>query len=223
MNPSTRTVALLMALGAVAAGCGDDTKSIPAGADGKVILEDALEDNRNGWIDNPAAPFRAGQWEWNDIPQGGPEFAPDALEGKNPDAVSVGVSVTMRDGDAFRAVACRYKAGPDSFVQGYELGIDGRRALIRKVKEGFPPRVLARSDLEIANGRKVQITGRCIPDGKPLVLALLIDGKVVATARDSEPLPSGDISGLTATPNPGSEDTADLSWDDFVVREASLR
>ena len=222
MNLAIRKVALLAALGVVAIGCGDDTESIPAGADGKVVFEDTLDDNSNGWLDHPGAPFRNGEWEWNDMPAGGPELTPDALTGKSPEAVSVSASVTMREGSAFRAVACRYKPGADRFVHGYELGIDGRRGLIRKVQEGFPPKVLARSDLAVANGRKVRITGRCIPDGKPLNLTLVIDGKIVTQARDEDPFPRGD-SGLRANPQPGNEGTADLSWDDFAVREARLR
>jgi len=50
----------------------------------------------------------------------------------------------------------------------------------------------------------------------------VVDGKIVTQARDEDPSPSGD-SGLGATPGPGSAGTADLSWDDFVVREARLR
>ena len=222
MNLTIRTFAILTAFGVAAVGCGDDTEPIPAGADGKVVFEDTLDDNDNGWFDHPAAPFRNGQWEWNDIPSGGPAFAPEALHGKSPEAVSVSASVTMREGKAFRAVGCRYKSGADGFVQGYELGIDGRRGLIRKVQEGFPPKVLVRRDLAVPNGRKVRITGRCIPDGEPLALTLVVDGKIVTQARDEDPYPRGD-SGLGATPGPGSDGTADLSWDDFVVREARLR
>ena len=72
-------------------GAGTTPRAVPAGADGKVVFRDALDDNRNGWFDHPAAPFRNGRWEWNDIPEGGPEFGPDALFGKEPDAVSVSV------------------------------------------------------------------------------------------------------------------------------------
>jgi hypothetical protein len=223
MNLSIRAIAISTAVAAAAAGCGDGARSLPAGVDGKVVFQDALDDNRNGWLDHPLAPFRNGEWEWNDIPGAGPKIGPDALHGKEPDAVSVSASVTMREGHAFRAVGCRFKDGPDGFAQGYELGIDGRRGLVRKFKQGSPVRVLARHDAAVADGREVQITGRCIPDGRALVLSLLVEGKVVVQVRDDEPFPRGDLSALTATPQPGSAGIADLSWDDFVVREARLR
>lgn len=219
MKPSTTALAIVTALTGVAPGCGSGAENLPAGADGRVVLRDALDDNRNGWIDHPAAPFRNGEWEWNDIPVDGPEVGPNTLLGKEPEAVSVNVSVTMRQGNAFRAVTCRYESRDDRFVHGYELGIDGRRALIRKAKEGAPVRVLARHDIAVANSRKVRITGRCIPDGKALVLSLLVDGKVVTQARDDDPFPTGGTSGLAANPQPDSAGSADLAWDDFVVRE----
>ncbi|HET7047449.1 MAG TPA: hypothetical protein VFI54_04190 [Solirubrobacteraceae bacterium] len=215
-------IVLVAGLCALAAGCGSGSKSIPTGTDGAVVFRDSLADNHNGWIDIPQDPHRNGRWDWNDVPRNSVEMAdPDALHhAKLPAAVSVGVNVEMRHGAALRVISC-HEYGTPSTVEGtYELGIDGRRALIRELKLNNPPRVLAAQPLPVANGRRARLVARCVPDGDAVALSLLVDGKVVAQARAAHPLPAG-IVGLHAVARPDSAGPADLTWDDFIVRNAA--
>jgi hypothetical protein len=223
MSRSTGAIKHFVMAGAcvAAVGCGGGSDGIPAGVDGKVLFRDSLADNSNGWIDVEQTPHRDGRWEWNEIPGDGARTAPDSfLAAKVPAAVSVGVNVEMRDGAALRGLFCR-EHGNDQDLQGtYELGIDGRRALIREQKRNNPPRVLAANDVVIPNGKRVNLTARCIPDGKGLALTLLVDGKQVAQARDDDPPARGDV-GLFAIARPDSPGPANLTWDTFVVREGA--
>jgi hypothetical protein len=212
---------LVAGLCVLATGCGGGSKSIPTGTDGAVIFRDSLADNHNGWLDLRVMPHRNGRWDWNDLPHGIVMAAPDAfMHMKLPAAVSVAVNVEMRHGAALRVISCHEYGTPRTVEGTYELGIDGRRALIRELKLNNPPRVLAAKSLPVANGRRVRLVARCIPDGDAVALTLLVDGKVVAQARAAHPLPAG-IVGLHAVARPDSAGPADLTWDDFVVRNAT--
>jgi hypothetical protein len=215
-------IALIAGLCAVAAGCGGGSKSIPTGTDGAVLFSDSLADNHNGWIDVPQTPHRNGRWDWNDVPSNSAVMAaPDALvHVKLPAGVSVAVNVEMRHGAALRVISCHEYGTASTFQGAYELGIDGRRALIRELKLNNPPLVLAAKTLPVSNGRRTHLVARCIPDGGAVALTLLVDGKVVAQARAKHPLPNG-VVGLHAFARPDSHGPADLTWDDFVVRRAS--
>ena len=73
----------------------------------------------------------------------------------------------------------------------YELGVDARQAIIRRMARGAPPKVLACSRLSIPSGRRVRLAAHCVPDAKGnLVLALTVDGKPVVSAVDVKPLPA---------------------------------
>jgi hypothetical protein len=215
-------IALITGLCTLAASCGGSSKSIPAGADGPVVFRDSLADNHNGWIDVPQTPHRGGRWDWNDVPGNAAVMAaPDALgRMKLPAAVSVAVNVEMRRGAALRVISCHEYGTAQTFPGAYELGIDGRRALIRELKLNNPPRVLAAKTLPVPNGRRTHLVARCIPDGGAVALTLLVDGKVVVQARAKHPLPNG-VVGLHAFARPDSKGPADLTWDDFVVRRAT--
>jgi hypothetical protein len=205
----------------IAAGCGGGSKAIPPGSDGTVVFTDSLADNHNGWIDVPQTPHRNGRWDWNDVPRNGGMASPDALPAARiPAGVSVAVGVEMRDGAALRVVSCHEFGPANEFGGAYELGIDGRRALIRENTEHNPPLVLAVKNLPEPNGRHVVLEGRCVPDGKAVALTLLVNGKVIVQARSTNPLPQG-VVGLHAFSRPDSPGPADLTWDHFVVRRAS--
>jgi hypothetical protein len=215
-------IVLVAGLCALAAGCGSGSESIPTGTDGAVIFRDSLADNQNGWIDVAQTPHRNGRWDWNDVPRDTIVMAsPDTFKHiKLPSAVSVGVNVEMRHGAALRVISCHEYGTPSTVEGAYELGIDGRRALIREIKLNNPPRVLAAKSLPVANGRRTRLVARCIPDGNAVALTLLVDGTVVAQARAAHALPAG-IVGLHAVARPDSPGKADLTWDDFVVRRAT--
>jgi hypothetical protein len=90
-----------------------------------------------------------------------------------------------------------------------------------------PPRVLKAVDAPVENGRTVRITGQCVPDGKKLVLALALDGREVVRATDGKPLPAERAGahgtfGVHAYRRPDSDGPADMTWDAFTVRTASL-
>ena len=214
-----------LALAGSAAACGGSGKqggTIPQGVDGTVIFRDALDDNRNGWLHVPQTPFRSGVYVWNDVPQ---KFdvssAPDTLIGKRlPSGVSVSVGVEQRQGAALRMIACR-ESGEDgtSHHVAYQLGVDGRQALIRLWHEhGQPPQVLAHKPLAVANGRAVTLNARCLEEGDGAVaLTLRVDGRTTVQATDDHPLPDGDVA-LHAIARADTDRPPSLAWDDFVLR-----
>jgi hypothetical protein len=214
-----------LALAGSAAACGDDGKksaAVPQGVDGQVIFRDALDNNRNGWLQVPQTPFRGGVYIWNDMPQQlDVASAPDTLRGKQlPPGVSVKVRVEQRQGAALRMIACR-ESGEDgtSHHVAYELGVDGRQALIRRWHEhGQPPQVLAHKPLSVANGNAVTLNARCLTlaDGK-VALTLRVDGKTAVQATDDHPLPDGGIA-LHAIARADTDQAPTLAWDDFGLR-----
>jgi hypothetical protein len=219
----TATLAMLALAGT--AGCGDDdggSDPVPQAVEGDVIFRDALDDNRNGWLEVPQTPFRGGVYVWNEVPSGNVASAPDKLSGKSlPPGVAVSATVEQREGAALRMVACR-ENGEDGtrHHSAYQLGIDGRQALIRLWYEaGQPPKVLARETLDQPNDTPVTITGRCMPAGDGAVaLSLLVDGEVAVETTHDEPLPNGEV-GLHAGARADTDAPPSLAWDDFVVRE----
>ena len=73
---------------------------------------------------------------------------PDALLAKPiPAGLAISVAVEVRDGDALRVLVCREQGPRDELpTDWYELGVDGRQALIRRMAATAPPKVLARKD-----------------------------------------------------------------------------
>jgi hypothetical protein len=220
LNGRSRGALAALAVAGLAGCGGGNHKAIPQGVDGAVIFRDALDDNHNGWLDAPQAPFRGGVWVWNDVPPANVSAAPDALRAKPlPAGVAVTVRVNQRRGAALRMVSCR-ESGANRTHQhaAYQLGIDGRQALIRLWREvGEPPQVLARKPLAIANGRTVTLNGRCVPQGSGIALTLLVDGKVAAQSSQDKALANGDV-GLHATARADTTVPPSLTWDDFAVR-----
>ena len=135
----------------------------------------------------------------------------------------------MDQGAALRAIDCRELGPQDQPAQDwYELGIDGRQALIRRMASGAAPKVLARGTLSTPNGRRVRLTGQCVPDADGgLVLALKVEGRQVLRTRDAKPLPAA-RGGVDGTPalrvyaRPDSPGPASLAWSDFEVRSATV-
>jgi hypothetical protein len=206
--------------------CGSDKQHtvIPQGVGGRVIFSDPLDKNRNGWLEVPQTPFRGGVYVWNDVPQGTVASAPDKLAGKPlPSSVEVGARVEQRQGAALRMVACR-ESGQDGTPKhaAYQLGVDGRQALIRLWHEiGQPPRILARKPLTLPNGRVVALDARCLEESSGAVaLTLRIDGKTAVQAADNKPLPNGGVA-LDATARGDTSRPPTLAWDHFVVRSLS--
>lgn len=223
----TTTLATTAALAGVTTGCGGGKESaaIPQGVEGRVIFSDSLDDNHNGWLEVKQTPFRDGEYVWNGLPPDVvAESAPDALAGKRlPSGVEVRVGVEQREGAALRMVACR-----ESGEQGtgdhaaYQLGVDGRQALIRLWHEaGSPPKVLARRPLALPNGKAVALEARCLEqsDGS-LALTLRVDGKSVLQATEDKPLPNGGVT-IAATARADTDTKPTLAWNEFVVRSLS--
>jgi hypothetical protein len=218
------------------AGCGggggDDAGKRQAVQLGGVLYRDALADNDGGWlVVDKKAFFDGGHYEWRDLPTDATASAAadDLLAMDIPQGVAVSAAVEMREGAALRAVACR-ELGPrdDQAHEWYDLGIDGRQALIRRGSLTAPPKVLARTKASVPNGRRVRLTGVCVPDRDGgLVLVLRVDGREVARARDPKPLPAA-RDGLVATPSiratrrPDSPGRASLVWSDFELRSATV-
>jgi hypothetical protein len=213
-----------LALAGTLAACGSDGKksdAVPQGVDGRVIFRDALDNNDNGWLQVPQTPFDGGLYVWKDVPTASVGSAPDALAGKRlPRSVGVGVRVEQRHGAALRTIACR-ESGQDGTPHhvAYELGVDGRQALIRLWHEvGQPAKVLARKSLALPNGKAVALDARCLeqPNGA-VALTLRVDGKTAVQAMEDKPLPNGDV-GLHAIARADTDGPPTLAWDDFVVR-----
>lgn len=228
---------LVATLGAVCvvAGCGgggdDGASEVTKVQEGAVVYSDALKDNQGGWfVEDGKMVFEGGRYQWLDLPPGiRPASAPDKLlEEHIPEGLIVSASVEVSDGAALRVLTCREVGPRDQEAQAwYELGIDGRQALIRRMSLSAPPKVLARVEKAVPNGKSVRLTGQCVPDKKGgLELALQLDGKQVVRARDGKPLPAVQ-DGVEATPalrayaRPDTPHPADIAWTDFQVRSAT--
>jgi hypothetical protein len=223
----------------LAGGCGgdgDDAKPVNVKVkEGGVVYRDALDDNHGRWfvLDGKLF-FGGGRYQWQgldpDDPDARPAATSEALLAKPiPPGLAVSVAVAVRDGAALRAIACREQGPRDEPPQAwYELGIDGRQALIRRLATDAPPKVLARKQVSVPNGRSVRLTAHCVPDGDGgLVLALRLDGREIARVTDADPLPAATdgleaSAGIRAYPRPDSPGPATLDWDDFEVRSASV-
>jgi hypothetical protein len=226
-----RTPILLVLAASLAAGCGGEKADDAKVKEGAVVYRDALRDNRGGWfLNQQLIKFERGGYRWFVTPGATPAAAPDKLLAHPvPKGLAVSVGVQVDQGAALRAIDCRELGPADKPAQDwYELGVDGRQAMIRRMAQGAPPKVLARSKLSIANGRRVTLTAHCVPDAKGrLVLALKVDGKPVVSALDAKPLPA-ERDGLVGTtairayPRPDTHGPAALSWYDFEVRSASV-
>jgi hypothetical protein len=206
--------------------CGSEKQhaAIPQGVGGHVIFSDPLDNNRNGWLEVHQTPFRGGTYLWIDVPRDNVASAPDKLAGKSlPSGVQIGVRVEQRQGAALRMIACR-ESGQDGTTKhaAYQLGVDGRQALIRLWHEvGQPAKVLARKPLTLPNGRVVALDARCLEESNGSVaLTLRVDGKTVVQATDDGPLPNGEVA-LHATARSDTDRAPTLAWDDFVVRSLS--
>ena len=228
----TTCIAAVLAAG-VAIGCGDDRPAADAAGEqafrpGEVFFEDALDDNGNRWLEvEDLVYFEGGKYVWEQIPDGQGGASGPEIEKPAPDGLSISVDTNVTRGAALRTVACRELGTPEELQDWYELGIDGRRALIRRMTIDGPPKVLKAVDAPVENGRSVRITGHCVPDGKKLVLALALDGREIARATDNKPLPAErngfrGTFGVHAYRRPDSDGPADMTWDAFTVRTASL-
>jgi hypothetical protein len=229
----TTCIAAVLAAG-VAIGCGNEDRAANASTKqaiqpGAVFFEDALDDNANGWLEvKDLVYFKGGTYVWKQIPDGrGGASGPEKANENPPEGLSISVDTNVTRGAALRTVTCRELGTPEELQDWYELGIDGRRALIRRMTMNGPPKVLKAVDAPVENGRTVRITGQCVPDGKKLVLALALDGREIARATDNKPLPAArdgarGTFGLHAYRRPDSDGPADMNWDAFEVRTASL-
>jgi hypothetical protein len=218
----------------LAAGCGgggNTSDSRAAVHEGAVVYRDALAENTGRWFENGRfIRFGDGRYQWRDVPVGtNPSSAPDALLSvKLPPGLAVSAAVDMREGAALRAISCRELGTSVNADDWYELGVDGRQALIRRMNAKAPPKVLARTAMTIPNGRRVQLTAQCVPDGDGgLVLALRVDGREVVRTTDPDPVPAARGfhtagTGLRVYPRPDSPRPAGLDWDHFLVRQATL-
>jgi hypothetical protein len=233
--PTVKAVCIAVVLAAgVAGGCGDDDDRAATAKQairpGDVFFQDALDDNVNGWFEvDKLVYFEGGKYVWKQIPdgQGGGSGSERANEDAPDESVSISVDTNVTRGAALRAVTCRELGTPEELQDWYELGIDGRRAMIRRMTMNGPPNVLKAVDAPVANGRDVRITGQCVPDGDKLVLALALDGREVARVTDDKPLPAErggfrGTFGIHAYRRPDSQGPAEMTWDAFEARTASL-
>jgi hypothetical protein len=219
----------IVVVGLLAAACGGQTPTA-AIRNGAVVYRDALADNRGGWLEHGRdVGFAGGRYVWRGFPPG-IDSSPDALATRRiPAGVVISVGVVERRGASLRAIACRELGPAEKPVQEwYELGVDGRQALIRRMSVHAAPRVLAREKLRVPDGKRVALSGACVPDAKGgLVLALRVDGREVARARDGKPLSAGvpgvdGLPSLRAYPRPDSHVDPAIAWDSFEVRRALL-
>lgn len=230
----TTTISFLIATAALVAGCGGGTGDDAKVQEGAVVYRDALKDNHASWLvdEEHGLVFDGGRYQWRAIPVGKtPVALPDELLSKRiPKGLAVSVAVEVSRGAALRAIACR-EIGPRSEPPQawYELGVDGRQALIRRMSATTAPKVLAHVKNQVPNGKRVRLTGQCVPDADGgLVLALRVDGKEVVRTRDGKPLPAAQ-GGVEATPSiraytrPDSPGPATVIWDGFELRSASVK
>ena len=242
MSRHSHVTLAALAVACLAGGCGgsgdDSAKPVTAKAkvtDGAVVYRDALDDNQGRWLEADGKLFfGGGRYHWQGLdpkdPNARPVVTSDVLLAKSiPAGLAVSVAVEVRDGAALRVIACREQGPRDQEPNAwYELGVDGRQALIRRLAVDAPPKVLARKPVSVPNGRRVRMTAQCVPDADGnLVLALQLDGREIARATDKDPLPAV-ADGVEASPSirayprPDSSGPAALDWDDFEVRRATI-
>jgi hypothetical protein len=222
-----RLMVVAVAAGLVSACGGGDTGG--AVVDGAVVYRDTLLNNRDGWVVGRDAYYRDDGYHWDNVPGWVVAGSDALLERDIPPGIAASVGVTQERGAALRAIVCRSSGPRDGDPQDwYELGIDGRRALIRRLAQHVQPRVLARADAPVANGRRVRLTATCVPDADGgLVLTLRLDGREVVRARDGKPI-GATFDGLPtmvelrAYPRPDTREPPNLVWKDFEVRRAAL-
>ena len=134
----------------------------------------------------------------------------------------------MRDGAALRALVCREQGPRDELpTDWYELGVDGRQALIRRMAASAPPKVLAREKVAVPNGKRVRLTAECVPDGDGgLVLALRRrQGGRARPRRQAAPRVDRRARRHAEPPRvpaPRQPSPRRAVWDDFEVREATV-
>jgi hypothetical protein len=224
--------ACLLLTAATLAGCGGGSAAKPQRVtEGAVVYRDRLDDNGGGWLlVDKLVRFRDGVYEWQKVPRGGASASSDVMLGKPiPAGLAVSVVTELREGAALRVVTCR-ETGPREAPpqEWYELGIDGRRGLIRRMRSSGAPKVLAAVERSAARGRRVRLTGVCVPDADGgLLLVLRADGHEVARATDRKPVPAvknglAGNPGIRAYERPDTSGAVTLVWDDFEVRRASL-
>lgn len=243
--PRTLTfpAAALVAVAAVAAaGCGGT--SAPAAPDeakvivpGPIVYQDPLTDNRGGWFTfEDKVVFKDGKYSvltppLDRAPSGGFSGADALAPDKIPPNIQTSVTVTASRGDALRGLTCRafspsQDQGP---VEAYELMVDGRLAMIRRLVRDQQPRVLAKQEHAIPKDVPVRLSAQCVEgDGGGLVMVLKVDGTEVVRATDPSPLPatreagpvySGDLRYYTRA---DSQEPALLVWTDYEVRSAAF-
>src|SRR5262249_19270444 len=161
----------------------------------------SLRNNRDGWFVARELYYRDDGYHWDDVRPFTGAVSDKLLEGDIPAGLTVSVGVTQLRGAALRALVCRASGPRDADVQDwYELGIGGRRALIRRLDPHVAPRVLARADVPVDNGHRVRLTASCVPDTHGgLLLTLRLDGREVIRARDGDPI-GARFEGLPTTP-----------------------
>jgi hypothetical protein len=232
----TLSLAATIAAVALAAGCGGrgDSGKQSAVQEGAIVYRDALSDNRGDWLVDRrhGFVFAGGRYQWGSLPKlpASATVGPGAMAAMHiPAGISVSAGVKVDEGAALRVLTCRETGPRDKVAQRwYEAGIDGRQAMIRRMSVTGPPNVLARAAEPVPNGRRVQMTAQCVPDRSgAVVLVLRLDGREVARAVDSQPLPAVEnglegTTGIRAYRRPDTLGAVSLAWDHFVVRRATL-
>ncbi len=234
----TRTLRALLAgvaMTALVAGCGGDDESAGAAKPkseaasfkaGAVVFKDAFEakGNKDGWlVVDGLVSIEKGRYVWLEMPEDGASSLPDTmLEREIPAGIAASVDVEMTGGSALRGLTCR-EAGEADREAWYELGVDGERAQIRKMRSDAPPKLLETADAPLPVGRNVRLTAHCVPDAQGnLVLALSTDGKELVRATDPDPVEGAPATvALFGYARPDSDGPANVVWDNFELRAAT--
>ncbi len=204
--------------------------SSPVAATGAVILDDSFDaGDVNGWTTGLDTSFGTITYEDGDqrwkFTGSVASWIPETLltrfdGGESMDGTVVTTEVTPVTGGGVFGVMCRNAPDTDAGYQWYEFVVRDGYAAIRKSDDHHHIEPLAETeDVSVAMGSPVQIEGRCVTgDDGAAELEMTVDGGVLLTARDDEPIPDGPP-GMQVWTAP-VHSLQELLWHSFTVTQA---
>ncbi|MFD2090712.1 hypothetical protein [Blastococcus deserti] len=176
---------------------------------GQLVLADEMDDDRNGWGTGLGLSFAAGDYVVAGVTPIGVVTYPDALMDP-PESAVVTARFSAPVGTPFVAVTCSISPDGGSF---YALGVGRDVMAISRVSGNaetpLDAGVLARADTGVDLTAPHDVQGTCVRGRDGMELWLSVDGAVVLSAVDPEPLDAG-RPGLLMVPAPGTPEGSEL-------------
>ncbi len=174
---------------------------------GAVVLEEPFDDDRNGWGTLEDAGASAGYADGDYVlrtPAPGAFGAVPAPAPTLPASLVADLDVRVPTGGATVALTCdaRETAAGGGELRFYALAVGEREALItRATSTTLLPqgRVLARAPSSVDLTQPHRLEAACVTRGTGRALFLLVDGTLLLSALDPDPLPAGTVGFVVET------------------------